>query len=313
MIRKFLLLISLCVLLSGCSLLDFLNSNSDAELEPLPESPVRTALNVAERIPSADGISVLSSEYVVIDHSNSAKGYIMVEYVGAHTGKIKFRVVDAAGITYTYDLHDKSGFQTFPLTSGSGSYTLTTYEQASGTEYYTVDTQNITATIENEFTPFLYSNQYVDFSEATIAVQEAKELYEYTSTDIEFIERVFYYTQDSIEYDYDKAGAAADGTLAGYLPVLDESITSGMGICFDYAAVMTAMLRSQNIPTKLVIGYAGDVYHAWINVYTDETGWISSIEFDGVEWKLMDPTFADSGADTTFIGTGENYAEKYVY
>ena len=32
---------------------------------------------------------------------------------------------------------------------------------------------------------------------------------------------------------------------------------------------MTAMLRSQNIPCKLVVGCAGTTYHAWIDVYVE--------------------------------------------
>ncbi len=324
MLRKFLLLLVLCILLPSCSFLGFFfdsdkeDVSSDKEemqeqTDTTPALPIREALDVAPSIPSADGVAVFSSAYVNIDYSNSSMGYIMVEYVGSHTGKIKFRVVDSYGETYTYDLHDKTGYQTFPLSCGSGSYTLTTYEQSSGTEYYTVDTQTINVTLNDEFVPFLYSNQYVNFTESSIAVKEATELYAYTSNDIEFIESVYNYTISNIEYDYPKAEYAVNGELSGYLPDIDETISSGMGICFDYAAVMSAMLRSQNIPTKLVIGYAGEIYHAWINVYTEETGWVKAIEFDGTDWKLMDPTFADSGGDTTFIGTGDNYAEKYTY
>ncbi len=326
MLKKFLFLLLLCIILPSCSFLGFFldsepsldlterdNEEEQGTSTQSPSVPIRDALDVAPRIPSADGLSVLSSAYVNIDYSNSSEGYIMVEYVGSHTGKIKFRVENAAGETYTYDLHGKTGYQTFPLTSGSGGYTLSTYEQSSGTEYYTVDTQNITVTLNDEYTPFLYSNQYVNFSESSLAVEKAKELYSYSSNDIEFIESVYNYTIQTIEYDYPKAEQAVNGELAGYLPNLDETITSKSGICFDYAAVMAAMLRSQEVPAKLVIGYAGEIYHAWINVYTDETGWIKAIEFDGVDWKLMDPTFADSGGDTTFIGTGDNYAEKYTY
>ena len=64
-------------------------------------------------------------------------------------------------------------------------------------------------------------------------------------------------------YDYDKAATVS----SGYLPVVDTVLDSKTGICFDYAAVMASMLRSQNIPTRLEIGYAGDAYHAWISVY----------------------------------------------
>ncbi len=40
---------------------------------------------------------------------------------------------------------------------------------------------------------------------------------------------------------------------------------------------MTAMLRSQGIPTKLEIGYSGEAYHAWISTWIDGVGgWTTS-------------------------------------
>ena len=80
---------------------------------------------------------------------------------------------------------------------------------------------------------------------------------------------------------------------------------------------MTAMLRSQKIPCKLVIGYAGSAYHAWINVYTKKSGWIDgAIYFNGKKWKLMDPTFAStarSRGNKKFVGDGRNYQQKFAY
>ena len=81
---------------------------------------------------------------------------------------------------------------------------------------------------------------------------------------------------------------------------------------------MSAMLRSQGVPVKLIVGYAGDVYHSWINVYSEKDGWIEGkIYFDGKQWKLMDPTFASSGnssdAIMEYIGNGSNYSAKYQY
>ena len=81
---------------------------------------------------------------------------------------------------------------------------------------------------------------------------------------------------------------------------------------------MTGMLRSQGVPTKLVVGYAGSVYHAWINVWSAEEGWIDGvIFFDGTSWKRMDPTFASSGNSSSdimdYIGNGANYVAKYFY
>ena len=90
------------------------------------------------------------------------------------------------------------------------------------------------------------------------------------------------------------------------------------GICFDYAALMAAMLRSQGVPVKLVVGYTGNVYHAWLNVWSEKDGWVDNlIYFDGKVWKLMDPTFASSGKQSAsimqYIGDGANYTAKYLY
>ena len=116
------------------------------------------------------------------------------------------------------------------------------------------------------------------------------------------------------QYDYNKAATVQ----SGYLPDLDQVLAEKKGICFDYAAVMTAMLRSQGIPTRLVVGYAGDVYHAWINTFIPQTGWIEGvIYFDGETWKMMDPTFASSAKQSKqimeYIGNGSNYTVKYLY
>ncbi len=78
------------------------------------------------------------------------------------------------------------------------------------------------------------------------------------------------------------------------------------------------MLRSQDIPTKLVVGYSGNLYHAWISVYLEGQGWVDDvIYFDGTSWKLMDPTFASSSGQSKeimqYIGDGSNYRAKYSY
>ena len=81
---------------------------------------------------------------------------------------------------------------------------------------------------------------------------------------------------------------------------------------------MTGMLRSQGVPCKLVIGYAGTAYHAWISVWTQATGWVDgAVYFDGVSWHRMDPTFASTGGQSkeimAYIGNGANYTVKYLY
>lgn len=69
------------------------------------------------------------------------------------------------------------------------------------------------------------------------------------------------------------------------LPNLDDIYENKKAICFDYAAIVTAMLRAQHIPTKLLTGTIDDGYHAWIEVYDEDDGYSSG------EWKTMDPTY----------------------
>ena len=125
--------------------------------------------------------------------------------------------------------------------------------------------------------------------------------------------KVYNYVTSTITYDHTKAATVQ----SGYTPNVDEIMASGTGICLDYAAVMASMLRSQNIPTRLEVGYAGQAYHAWISTYITDVGWVNGIiEFDGVNWSLMDPTFAANSSETAlknFIGNGSNYKTKYIY
>jgi len=124
--------------------------------------------------------------------------------------------------------------------------------------------------------------------------KKAHELTEKTDDEIEKLDIIYNYIITNVVYDTDKA----KNVKPGYVPDVDEILKSNKGICFDYASIMASMLRSENIPAKLVTGYSSNlsVYHAWNEVYTDETGWIvlNEMYFDGNEWKLMDSTIASS-------------------
>jgi transglutaminase-like putative cysteine protease len=160
---------------------------------------------------------------------------------------------------------------------------------------------------------FLYPNAYVNFTASSAAVKKGKELAEGTDNDLEVVENVYHYIVKNITYDYDKA----ETVQSGYVPNVDDTLATGTGICFDYASLMGAMLRSQGIPTRLEIGYAGTEYHAWISVYTKEDGWIDKvIQFDGNQWTLMDPTlgsYANSSTIKDHLEDDTYYQLKYKY
>lgn len=264
-------------------------------------------------LPQATDQKTEKNELMVIDYSNAEKGYVMVQYLEKAEEKLKAQVKCPGDITYTYTIRPQV-WAAFPLSEGDGDYKITVFRNTSGKSYATVGSVNISVTLEDPMLPFLTANQYVNYTEDTKCVKEAVTLCSGKKSELEKVSAVYEWTIKKFSYNVLKAKTVE----SGYLPDLDEVFRARKAICFDYAATMVAMLRSQGVPTKLVIGYSGSVYHAWINVYTEESGWITGVVyFNGEEWSLMDPTFADtSKSDEDFrkyIGNAENYVSKYVY
>ena len=263
-------------------------------------------------LPVASGTAVKSGKGAEIDYSNVKDGYVMVRYAAANSKRLKVQVAGPT-TTYNYDL-PTGGWVTFPLSDGNGSYKVSALENTAGNKYAVLASTSFQATLNDEFAPFLRPNQYVDYGSAANTVQKAKELTANISAPLDKVAKIYDFVVGTVSYDYDKAKTVQ----SGYLPVLDTVLSTKKGICFDYAALMTGMLRSQGVPCKLVVGYAGTAYHAWVSVWTKETGWIDGvIYFDGTTWQRMDPTFASSSnkSDTImkYIGDGSNYTTKYLY
>ena len=280
-------------------------------LSPVALAESSTALDTVLQ-PVASGTAVKKNAEAVIDYSNITDGYVMVKYTASTTQKLKAQVKGPT-TTYTYNL--KAGqWETFPLSDGNGAYQVTLYKNVSGSKYSAVVSSRFSVTLKDEFAPFLRPNQYVDYSGAVKTVEKAQELTKDLKDPLKKVKAVYDFVVGNLTYDKKKATTVQ----SGYLPVLDTVLAEKKGICFDYASLMTGMLRSQGVPCKLVVGYAGTAYHAWISVWSEDTGWINgAIYFDGVSWKRMDPTFASSSKQSSkimeYIGDGSNYTVKYLY
>ena len=262
------------------------------------------------------GVTVYQNAKAQVDASNLAEGYLTVKYTGGKDVRIKVLISKAGSSVdyYQYVLNNTGDAETFPLTEGDGTYTIRVMENTTGSKYATAYSCKVELALRDPFLPFLHSNQYVNYTDETQAVKKAAELTADKKTDFEQMEAIYRWVIDSLTYDEELAKTVP----SGYLPDLDAVMEAGKGICFDYAALMTAMLRSRNIPCKLVVGYAGKVYHAWINVYLEGTGWIDkAIYFDGKNWTLMDPTFASNANSSPeimqYIGDNTHYTQKYAY
>lgn len=269
--------------------------------------------------PSAAGTAVKESKSAVVDYSNAADGYVMVKWIGGGSPKLKVQIKGPnCPDTYRYNLRSDGEYDVFPLSDGNGTYKITVHKQISGDQYTNNElAASVNVQLTDEFAPFIRPNQYVNYTEDSKAVAKAQELIDEAGVteNLEKVEVIYDWVVNNLSYDTEKA----KNPPKGYVPDIDKVLEAKKGICFDYASLMSAMLRSQGVPVKLVVGYTSTgIYHAWINVWSEEGGWVEGmIYFDGKIWKLMDPTFASSGKQSAaimkYIGNGANYKEKYLY
>lgn len=250
-----------------------------------------------------------------IDLSAVAQGYVAVR---AHSEKrLKCQIVFGE-TKCNYDLPGDGTPAVYPLQSGDGAYTVRVMQNTTENKYAELFSAQAQVVMDSEFEPFLRPNQRASYTQDSRCVQYASELSAQASDAADLVSRVYGYIADSVDYDYDKAQWVVDNNVKGYLPDPDDTFSSGKGICYDYASLAAAMLRSQGVPTKLIIGYVqgegGDpLYHAWNMIWLEESGWIT-VEIKAPEhaWQRIDLTFAASGQGA-FSGGGTGYTDKEVY
>ncbi|MCC8045108.1 MAG: transglutaminase-like domain-containing protein [Clostridiales bacterium] len=247
-----------------------------------------------------------------VDFSHIDQGYFTC-VLKEDDAKVNLQISGPDGVNYKYFIETADEITAFPLTAGDGTYAVVGYENIGDDQYTALFACTLDVELENEFLPFLYPNQYVNFTEDSEAVKLAAELTADAETDLDALNAIYDYIINHITYDYEKAATVE----TGYLPDIDETLATGTGICFDYASLTSAMLRSVSIPARLVIGYVEDVRHAWIDVYIESRGWVeSAIQFNGENWTLLDPTLGSSGSDeeaaAEYMSDNDNYTVLYV-
>lgn len=244
-----------------------------------------------------------------IDTSAASQGYVAVQ--ATNSSRLKFQVVYGEA-SYNYDLDNGGETLICPLNMGDGSYTFRVMQNTSGNSYVEIAAVEESVSLEDEFAPYLRPNMYANFSESSECVSIARELAADAQNEGDVVEAVYTYITENISYDSAKAAELTDVT--GYVPDPDETLSSGTGICLDYACLAASMLRSLGIPCKIITGYVSPdgVYHAWNQVYIDGEWKGASISVSANTWTLIDTTFAAAGSSST-VGDGTNYTERYVY
>lgn len=264
------------------------------------------------KMPQATGEKTFSGDNAELDYSFAEEGYVSAVYSGgASSAKIRIKCGD---VQYDHDLSTGGKREFFPL-MGGGSYSVKIYEYFSGDKYKLVAEGSFDVKLADGTKTYLYPNKYVDFNGSSACVKKAAEVCAGAEDDVEKIALIFGYVTENITYDKQLAATAQ----SGYLPYPDSTLSKGTGICFDYASLFAAMCRSQSIPARLVIGYAEpDIRHAWNEVYTDETGWITPELFLKKKgYNIADATFYAGSSNkekiAAYISDEGNYSAVYRY
>lgn len=239
-----------------------------------------------------------------------SSGYVAAQ---AHSSsRLKLQVLCGEG-SYNYDLPGDGSTLIAPLNMGDGSYTFRVMRNTSGSSYVEIASTSANVALESEFAPFLVNNTFVDYDADSDCVAQARELAADAENEGDVVKAVYDWMVANISYDTDKAASLKEAT--GYVPDPDQTLADGSGICFDYSSLAAAMLRSLGIPCKVITGYVSpdDVYHAWNMVYINGTWTESHIRIDSNTWSLIDTTFAAAGSETSSVGDGNTYTERYTY
>ena len=294
--------LALALLLTACS-----SSGKPASAQEYPtpteQTPSPTPSEI--RLPEASENVILGDSLIQIDASHTDQGYIMVKTLSTDHRRLKLKIMKD-GEEYPYDIDRDGEYITYPLTQGSGQYELRGYENIEGTRYAVLFKHTLDVQLAEETLPYLYPNQIVNYTPQSASVLKSFDLTQTCGTELERVLTIYNYVVTHVSYDWDKVEKVKDQYV---LPIVDETLAEGKGICFDYAALMSAMLRVQQIPTRLITGYVDEGYHAWVEVYVRGAGWINpEIYFEKETWTRMDPTYAS----TQMKYKGE-YHDKYRY
>lgn len=237
-----------------------------------------------------------------LDTSEIDRGVLSVDY--DVKGKVKTKLMVAKGQEqYTYNLHSGRAWEYFPLQLGNGNYTVSLLENTAGNKYKVVKKQTVKLNLKNDREVFLNSVQNIAWTSSDSAIVKAAELTKNKKTDTDKAKAIYEFIITNIQYDKKLASQVP----ADYLPDIDRTIRTRKDICYGYASLFAAMMRSVGVPTKLMMGSSSYAkgYHAWNEAYL------------GGKWVTIDTT-VDAGLKRSnkkyeFIKEASKYKANRLY
>ena len=231
---------------------------------------------------------------------NNDNATVTVNYSYSYANRVKVLVTKDS--TYQYELTTGNNSVELPLTEGNGTYTIKVCKNVEGTKYSVISKFEVTVNETDANEVFTVSNQIVNFDENDEAVKLAAELTKDLTDTTAKIDAIRDYVVENYSYDYNKINTIAANTT--YVPSIEETYTSKTGICYDLSSLVAAMLRSVDVPCKVVKGYTpkASTYHAWNQVFVNG------------KWETMDVTYDVQIANEEMFKNVTDYSDvRYQY
>lgn len=223
--------------------------------------------------------------------TNNEDGTMTLKYNNTDSHRCKLVIQLEGGTMYQYDIPKGENELTFPLSEGNGKYKIYLCRNTTDDKYSIEESTQIEQNLSDELLAFIGSNIIVDWNTTNEAIKKAQILTTGLTEDDDKLKAIYDYTVENYDYDFDKAANISEVTKnQAYVPDIDKTYEAKMGICYDISSLMASMLRSVDIPAKVVTGYTTTTvsYHAWNHVYYTPNG----------EWKVMDVTYDVQKRDT---------------
>ncbi len=272
---------------------------------------------------------VYANKYVKINTNTANKGYLEVEYLDTKGYDIKVSMCSNKKNEYgnlaswKYQTNNK-GKCTIKaaLTYGNAEYTInvistmkndsTGVERISKKATLTINLTNVSST-----GAFLLNGGEVEFNTSMSFIKKANEIASTCKDDFEKVSKIYDWLTQYIKYQ-----VVEDTVVGQYKCDLNKIYNRKTGVCYDYAVVLAAMLRSQGIPCKVVFGKyansAAGLGHAWNEVYIAKSGSITTNELSitGNKWCTLDPTLSNVNSSQSaidFMNNDKNYTWELYY
>ncbi len=196
---------------------------------------------------------------------NAKDGTVTVDYDADDYAEYKV-LVQKGNDKYAYNLFEEH--TVFPLQMGSGKYKVLICQKTVGNKYRVVTSASEQVDVD-EMSLYKTSIQNISWDAKSESTKLAQRLSLGKLNELEKFDAVYDYVVEKITYDFLKAEKLRN--MVRYLPSNADTLKNQKGICYDYSSLTASMLRSLDIPTKLMEGKSSytSEYHAWNEVFLD--------------------------------------------